>query len=419
MAEQQSSLFREEVFEARRMRLEGEVLLSRPLRAHAIVALLVCSVVGLAIWVATGRYARTEIARGMLATDAETAKIVALHPGIVTRLAVADGQTVRKGQLLAVVKVDQQYAEGGSATQEGLNAIDAQQQLGTRQIAATQMRGRSERMGLAATIASARAQYANVQGQIAIQESVLKSLVAVYERYKPIAAKGYISQTQMDQREQQILGARQQLAQLQQQLITLQTNGAEAAAQLNKSEAEEDSQASSARSSVEGLRAQRSQLRAQQSYVLVSPIAGVVTALQSGVGRTVDGSVPLMTVVPAQAVVHADLYAPSRAIGFVRQGEEVRLLYDAFPYERFGSFKGRVRAVSRVALDPRQIDAPFKIDEPVYRVSVTPEDQLVTGYGQAIKLQPGMTLSANIILERRSFLEWILEPLNAVMKRDR
>ncbi|MGK3796914.1 hypothetical protein, partial [Enterococcus faecium] len=86
----------------------------------------------------------------------------------------------------------------------------------------------------------------------------------------------------------------------------------------------------------------------------------------------------------------------------------------AFPYERFGSFKGTVRAVSRVALDPRQLDAPFKVDEPVYRVSVTPEKQRVNGYGEVVKLQPGMTLSANIILERRSFLEWILEPLNSV-----
>lgn len=44
------------------------------------------------------------------------------------------------------------------------------------------------------------------------------------------------------------------------------------------------------------------------------------------------------------------------------------MLYDAFPYQRFGSFKGTVRSISRVALDPRQIDAPFKIEEPVYRV---------------------------------------------------
>ena len=419
MLSEQASLFREEVLAARRVRLEGEVLLSRPLRAHAVIGLLTCSIVALVIWVVTGRYSRTEITRGILVTDAETAKIVALHPGLVIRIAVAEGQAVHEGQVLATVQVDQQYAEGSRATQEGLNAVNAQQRLSFRQEQAARTRGRSERVGLVATITSSREQYANVQGQIVIQRAVLKSLEDVYERYKPIAAKGFISQTQMDAREQQILGARQQLAQLQQQLITLDTSASEAAAQLHKSQAEEDAQASSARSSTEGLRAQQSQLKAQQSYVLTAPIDGVVTALQSGVGRTVDASVPMMTIVPGRAVVHAELFAPSRAIGFVRPGEEVRLLYDAFPYQRFGSFKGVVRSVSRVALDPRQIDAPFKIDEPVYRVRVAPERQAVAGYGEQVKLQPGMTLSANIILERQSFLQWILEPLNAVMKRDR
>ena len=419
MSEPQVPLFREEVLAARRVRLEGEVLLSRPLRAHVVIGLLTCSIVALGIWVATGQYSRTEIARGVLVTDAETAKIVALHPGIVTRIAVAEGQVVHQGQVLAMVQVDQQYAEGGRATQEGLSAVNAQQRLSVRQEEAARTRGRSERVGLTATIASSREQYANVQGQIAIQRAVLKSLNDSYERYKPIAAKGFISQTQMDLREQQILGARQQLAQLQQQLITDNANASEATAQLDKSKAEEDAQASSARSSTEGLRAQQSQLKAQQSYVLTSPINGVVTALQSGVGRTVDASVPMMSIVPSSAVVHAELYAPSRAIGFVRPGGEVRLLYDAFPYQRFGSFKGNVRSISRVALDPRQLDTPFKIDEPVYRVRVAPDRQQVGVYGEQVKLQPGMTLSANIILERQSFLQWVLEPLNAVINRDR
>lgn len=79
MAEQQAGLFRAEVLEARKMRLEGEVLLSRPLRAHAIIGLLTCSMIALATWIATGRYARTEVAKGQLVTNAETAKIIALH----------------------------------------------------------------------------------------------------------------------------------------------------------------------------------------------------------------------------------------------------------------------------------------------------------------------------------------------------
>lgn len=418
MAGQHESLFREEVVTARNMRLDGEVLLCRPLQAHAIIGLLTSCMFGLAIWIGTGSYARTEITRGMLATDAETAKVIAPRPGVVTHLAVTDGQKVHKGMVLATIQVDQLDADGKRATEERLGAIDAQKSLGIRQIAAARAQGDSERVGLLAGIESNRAQSLNVKEQVSIQSSIIKSLEVVYERYLPLASRGFIAQSQMEARKQQILEAKQQLSQLKQKIILLDMSNNEAMAQLRRSEAAEEGQANSAKSSLEGLRAERSRLKAEQAYVLTAPVDGVVTTVQTGVGRTVDSIMPLMTIVPTNSVVHADLYAPSRAIGFLRVGDEVRLLYDAFPHQRFGSFRGSVRVVSRVALDPRQIDAPFKSDEPVYRVTVTLERQTVSGYGEDVRLQPGMTLSANIILERRNFLQWVLEPLDAVMKRE-
>lgn len=419
MVDGMSGLFREELLEARRTRLEGEVLLSRPLRAHAIITLLTGTMIALAVWVGTGRYSRTEGAKGILVTNADSAKIVALRPGVVTKLSVSDGQAVHKGQILATVQVDQDYAEGGRATQEGLGAVETQRQLTDRQITASRDRARDERAGLASTIASSRQQAEEVQGQIAIQEQMVQTLKAAFDRYGPVAQKGFITQVDMEKRQQELLVARQELGRLHQQLTTLRAGQAKATADLEQTRADEAAQYASARSSAEGFRLQQSQLRGQQAYVLTAPQDGIVTALQTGTGRTVDATVPLMTIVPENARIHAELYAPTRAIGFVREGEEVRLLYDAFPYQRFGSFRGHIRAVSRVALDPRQIDAPFRIDEPVYRLSVVPDQQAIAGYGERVRLQPGMTLSANIVLERRTFLAWLLEPLNAVLKRDR
>jgi membrane fusion protein len=101
--------------------------------------------------------------------------------------------------------------------------------------------------------------------------------------------------------------------------------------------------------------------------LITAPIGGRVTALQAAAGRVVEPGRPLMTIVPSGSALHAEIYAPTRAIGFVESGEEVRLLYDAFPYQRFGSFAGRVNRVSRTVLDPRDIAAPLKIEEPVYR----------------------------------------------------
>src|SRR6185312_15402991 len=110
--------------------------------------------------------------------------------------------------------------------------------------------------------------------------------------------------------------------------------------------------------------------------------------------------------------------APSRAVGFARSGQEVRLLYDSFPFEQFGGFKGRIASVTRTAIDPREVDDPIKLDEPVYKIEVELESQEVMAYGAMQPLEPGMTLTANLVLERRSFFSWLTEPLREVVRRN-
>lgn len=417
MLETGENLFRREALAAKRIRLEGEVLLIKPISAHAIIGILTLSMVGLVVLMTTGRYARTEQARGVLVTDLDLAKIVALRPGIVTRLAVAEGQLVRRGQLLASVNVDLQYAEGGSAIEEGLASLKEQQSIARNQVAVLHKRGTSERAALKAAVASAHAQSQNIRSQIENQRALVHSLESAFERYKPVAQKGYISQTQMDTREQQILTARQQLQQLQRQLLIADNTAQEASINTIKSTTEEESQKNLIYSTSKELDAKRSQLKIQRSYIITAPLDGYISNLQTGIGKAVDANLPLLTVVPRKARLHANLFVLSRAIGFLRAGQEVRLLYDAFPYQRFGSFKGTVAAVSRTAIDGRQVDAPFRIEEPVYKVSVIPHDQEMRDNENKALLRPGMTLTANIVLERQTFLQWLLQPLNSTLIR--
>ena len=55
--------------------------------------------------------------------------------------------------------------------------------------------------------------------------------------------------------------------------------------------------------------------------------------------------------------------------------------------------------------------------EPVYRITVELARQTVTAYGEALPLQAGMTLEADIALERRRLYEWVLDPLYTVTGR--
>lgn len=411
-------LFRAEVIDARRQRVEGEIVLVQSTGTHLLVLLLFALIGVCAVALGLGSYTRSEVARGILVTASSSAKITATRPGQVTELAVTEGTLVRAGQRLVTIRSEQKDELGGSSIEDGLTAIDAQRRLTGEQIRLAGTRATSERARVSATLAGLRQQQSDLAAQITLQEESVSSTRDMLERVESLVAKGFISRIEVERRRQAHIAARQELARLRQQSNAASAEALRTAAELGRVGADAGREVVSARASAETLVQQQARLRGERAYTLVAPISGRVTAVQTGIGRSVDPAVPLMEIVPDASSLTAQLYAPTRAIGFVRPGQEVRLLYDAFPYQRFGSFVGRVTTVSRTVIDPRQLAAPFKFEEPVYRIEVAPLRQSVEAYGERFPLQPGMTLTANIVLDRRSFLDWLLAPLHAVTNRN-
>ena len=108
--------------------------------------------------------------------------------------------------------------------------------------------------------------------------------------------------------------------------------------------------------------------------------------------------------------MQAHLYAPSRAIGFIRPGNTVLLRYQAYPYQKFGHARGTVLSISRSAMSGDDMPAAAG-REALYRITVSLHNQTMRAYGQAYALQPGMLVDADILLEQRMLYEWALEPL--------
>ena len=410
-------LFRPEVAYARKQRLEGEIILSQPVRSHMLVLLLALIIGVIASWIVFGQYSRTETAPGILTTDAASSKVVAIRPGIISELAVEDGERVKAGQRLAVIQIEQADESGHSPIAESLSAIEVQRALAKQQQVLAGARAAGERSRIAATLQGARQQRESVTAQLVLQRELIHSAQDNLDRIEKVAERGFLSKVEFERHRQAMLVSRQEESRLAQQLEGLSAQQGQAQAELASIDADKSTAVSTAQASMETLAQQRAQLGSERAYTLTAPTSGRVTALQASVGRTVDGNVPLMVIVPERTNLHADVYAPTRAIGFVKPGQEVRLLYDAFPYQRFGSHTGRITRISRVVLDPRELNVPMKIDEAVYRIEVEPLEQRVSAFGENLPLQPGMTLSANLVLDRRSFGDWLLQPLNAVLKR--
>lgn len=411
------TLFRTPVLEATSTRLHGEVVLSQPLSTKLLAGALFAILAIAGAWVTLGTYARIETVSGRLITNMPSASVTAPQPGVVSSLAVADGQIVQKGDALLVINSDRQSEAGGVVAGRGLSALDARQKLSEAQIAMAGERAAAERSRLLTTITAAEAQVDSLAGQIRLQREVVASNQEMFDQISAVIERGFVSKVDYERRRQTLLGSQQQLADLEQRQLENQARAEQARGELSRVNVDARQDISQIRDGLEALSAEQARLEGEQSYVITAPISGRVTALATGMGKAVNSARPLMVIVPDDAQLTAELYAPTRAIGFVEPGKETRLLYDAFPYQKFGSFGGRVEAVSRIAVDPRETDIPFAFEEPVYRVKVALDRQSVDAFGEPAPLQPGMTLQANIVLERQSFLGWILQPLSAVLNR--
>jgi membrane fusion protein len=411
------SLFRQEVVDHRNERLFGEVVLGQPLRLR-LAAVAIVLVVGIAAaWVVLGSYARTETAKGILVTDVPAPKLYAPAPGTIARLNVREGSIVEAGQVVAVIELDRRNEDGDQAARISLDTIAARAALSGQQmrLASARLASEQERMITAASAAETQAN--ELSQQIALQAQIVASNREMFDRMGAIMERGFVSRFEYERRRQTWLASQQQMASLSQQREAQLSQAAQARSQLSGLTVQGASERAELQMSLQALEQQRAGMESQRSYVISAPVSGTVTAVQATRGSMAMPNSPLMTIVPHGGQVRAEVYAPSRAIGFVHRGQETKLLFDAFPYQRFGSFSGRISNVSRVIIDPRETNIPVALEEPVYRITVTLDRQHVDAFGQRYRLQPGMALTANIVLERQSFLNWLLTPIRAVANR--
>jgi membrane fusion protein len=399
------NLFRQEAIDAQREKYLGETTLARPV-AYWVYTLLAAAIalvlLGVAIW---GEYTRRERVEGHLALDVGAARVLIPDPGRVAELLIKEGDEVQAGAPIARISYDRSIAET-SATElaSRKNLLEREQQqlkdLGEQQVAQVKKR-----------VKDLESELAQADREIKLQEERVRSAREQATRFQKLASEKFVSD----------LVAKQKLDEVTDQEIKLQAlrrTRSQVDRDLSTAKMEEPSIQLRSRGQVDQVSRQLSELQeslagveARRETVIKAPVSGTVTNIAVVQGQSVPADTPLATVLPKGSGLHVELLVPSRAIGFIQKGQQVVLRYEAFPHERFGQYKGVVTEISRNVWTPGDRIGPLAVKEPVYRVDVKLERQSVAALGTEIALRPGMLVSADILLERRTLLEWLFEPV--------
>jgi membrane fusion protein len=408
----QPALFRQEAIDFLQQRHSwGEVVSLQPVSSTILSWTLAGLIAFILVFISSAQYARKETVTGYLTPTFGTAKIFVPQQGIIKEVQVNEGQDVAEGEPLLTIVTSQITSNGDDVNATVLAVLTQQRDVVERQIAAEERRTASEHDRLASTIKGIEGETAQLEDQRTIQNERLQLSESFVSTGATLIAKGALPAIELKRREQAALEQRQHLASLDQQITVRRTQLADARHTLEQLPIVAAERVRVLRGDLSWIEQRIAEVDGRRAYVIKAPTSGRVSALHASIGQVADPRHMQLEIIPLDSTLQAQLFFPTRAFGFVRPGQQVRILYDAFPYQKFGTYRGSVTKVSQTILTSNDATGPITLKEPAYRVTVAPERPDIDAYGLKMPLQPGMLLKADVILEQRSLMRWLLDPV--------
>ncbi|MCW5321386.1 HlyD family efflux transporter periplasmic adaptor subunit [Verminephrobacter aporrectodeae subsp. tuberculatae] len=410
------SLFRKEVLREHSQSYWGSTVL----QGSGILLILTLAVVifsaillGLLFF---GEFTRRTTLEGYVIHQGGALRVYSSLAGRVATLAVSEGKIVKRGEILLTI-LDERFGEKDiesrqavvaqiEARKKSLKSIEMQQ----RQLFHTTRQGiLGRKKSLEQELSQLIHEHRTLSQRLELSEDIENKFRALYE-------KKFISIVQMQEK----MEASNELRYRVQTNERMQTSNSR---EINSLQNEldvlpmkEKEQLEEIDRSIQQLEQELIENQLKRQIVIRAAHAARVTGLTAFVGQTVAPTRPLMTLVPVDnpaSALEVHLFASSKDAGFIKTGQNVKLRYQAFPYQKFGHASGSVIDISESPILSTELIYPMAeiSNDPLYRIRVRLAQPYILAYGKRQELSSGMRVEADVMLDRRTLLEWIFEPI--------
>jgi HlyD family type I secretion membrane fusion protein len=412
---------------------------SDPVSERGTLYVLALMIFGLMAIICFVKLDRVVSATGRLVPIGGALTVQPLETQIISRVVVSVGDVVKKGQVLAIcdptfsradrVRLEQEVASFDAqmrrmtAEEQGQNFVGLPgKPYDALQAQIFLQRQNEYRSGVGdfdQRIRGAEAQLAGLRKDIGVYQSRLKIGSEMEGMNTALAKDGYVSRLQ-------VLTVQDQQAELGRQLSDAENTLTSTSHLLDSLKEERkvfvekwrDDNLTALVTVRNGLEAAQQDLakadKVSELANLVAPADGVVTRTPNlSVGGVATGAQPLFNLVPINAPLEAQVQIDAQDIGFVRVGDPVNLKFDAFRFIEHGVGKGVVKTISQDAFtDVTTQDAmsqgSTQSRSAFYDARVRVDELQLHDLPTQSRLMAGMTLSADIVVGRRTLLWYLL-----------
>ena len=360
-------------------------------------------------------YARREQVSGHLVTDTGESRILARRSATVSEVYVREHQHVRKGDPILLLS-SEMHTRGGAVHARVEEDIENQITSVHASVAATEAALISEQHQLRERVKSLLAQASDLRQQIGYQQQAAEQKQRTLTKLRPLLKDGFVAEYQVQDLESALLDTRAQTSGLHRQLEDISQQQRETSRKLTSLEIDSELKLNDLRREQARLRTSLAQDQSELELVVRAQSDALVSSVLVQPENYVEPGQPIASLIPTPTTLKAEIFIPSTAIGFVHRGTKVAMHYAAFPYQKYGVQYGVVEQVSETPTQPAQLSALLGQQppaQPMYRAIASLERQQIVTDGHQRALVPGMQLEAALLLEDRSIIAWLLEPITA------
>ena len=417
--------------------LEIEETPPSPARRLLIWAIFIMIIIAF-LWSYFGKVDEVAVARGKVIPDGRVKVIQPMETGVIKAIHVEEGQRVKEGQMLIELDPTIKQADVASTAKAlSIHVTDKErlmeelngEKTGNRQEAIGNGRKAKGIFELQNKLKEAReSEYkaredalrliiSQRENALFAAEAILTKLEKTYailkeqeDAYRNLYKHEYISKMDLLNKQMEFHSAEQELEA--QKRIARQAKDSLEEARKNldalKKEREKGilSDIVDREKSITAIEGEV--IKAKKRYELeklCSPVAGTVHGLASyTVGGVVTPAQPIVTVVPDGTPLIIEAMALNKDIGFLKVGQEAEVKLDTFPFQKYGTIKGKVVFISPDAFEDENLG-------PVYKVKIKMEGLSLVVDGRNGAVSPGMAVTVEVKTGKRRVIEFFLSPI--------
>lgn len=414
----ESSLFREEAIDTQKSSYLGSVIFTPDITSRYFLIFSICSFISVLLFITIADYTRKERVTGVLIPDSGLVHVYSPQPGIIQNINTTEGSQVKKGDSLIVVSNEQNSSMLGETHAEIILKLNNRRSDVISTISQLKKLEVLESENLKKQIKAFRNEHKQISKEVEFKNKSIALLNESYQRYLKLKQTGVISINDLHKHKIIINDHRLDLQTIKREQATINRKSLILKSKLEELPITTSAKIFDKKQQLNIIEQELASIEAQRESIITAPLSGTVTTQLANMADRINTSSPILSISPDGSKLQAHLFCTSKSIGFLKNKQSVLLRYQAYPYQKFGSYKGNILTFSRSTMNVREMSSYTlsklnrdNNDEPVYRIIVELEKQQIDAYGKQIQLHAGMKLEADILIESRKLYEWILDPL--------